>query len=43
MVANENAANLPDGRSGRVQAGLAFNWAHGRLEIVLDAQLLDQL
>ena len=43
MIANEDAANLADRGIDRVQAGLTFDRPHGRLEIVLDAQLFDQL
>ena len=43
MIANKDTADLPDRGVERVQAELAFDGAHGRLEVVLDAQLFDQL
>jgi len=43
VIANEDAANLANRGIDRVQADLAFDGPHGRLEIILDAQLFDQL
>ena len=43
LIANEDAANLANRGIDRVQAELAFDGAHSRLKIVLDAQLFDQL
>jgi hypothetical protein len=43
LIANKDAANLANRGIDRVQAELAFDGAHSRLKIVLDAQLFDQL
>jgi hypothetical protein len=43
LIANEDAANLANRGIDRVQAELAFDGAHGRLKVILDTQLFDQL